>query len=76
MIKTKKVPVDVIAEIQCDDCKVVVNVEDDPMEAQEFVSINLTGGFNSVFGDMSTVSLDLCQHCFKKRCGDVVRIQD
>lgn len=78
MIKFKKVEqtVNVCDEITCDVCKknYKYNVSDDVMEIQEFVHISNTGGFSSIFGDCVNVSLDMCQHCFKKILGDYVRL--
>ena len=51
----------------CDKCKVEI---DNDMELQETHSINFTGGYNSVFGDMNTVRCDLCQHCLKALIGE------
>jgi hypothetical protein len=73
---TKKVKVEqeLVTAIKCDDCKKIFNVEDDLFELQEFVSISHTGGYGSIFGDMTNIELDICQECFKKRCGDIIRL--
>ncbi|WP_204311477.1 hypothetical protein, partial [Stenotrophomonas maltophilia] len=36
---------------------------DEPGEWQERLSFDHSCGFDSVFGDGNTISLDLCQHC-------------
>jgi hypothetical protein len=38
------------------------------------VSLAWRGGFHSVFGDCSEVSLDLCQHCVKATLGEWIRV--
>ncbi len=67
---TKKVEreVEEIVSITCDKCLKVVNYPDDPNDHSEwegFVHINFTGGYGSIFGDMSTVSANICQHCME-----------
>ena len=51
----------------CDRCKQEVIHE---TELQETYTINLTGGYSSVFGDMNNISCDLCQQCLKELIGD------
>ena len=51
-----------LVSIQCDKCGKVVDL-DDQLEFQEMVCISFTGGFSSVWGDMTKVSVDLCQDC-------------
>lgn len=50
--------------ITCDKCKTKYNCKDDEMEIQEFLFIREVGGYNSVFGDGSEISFDICQNCF------------
>lgn len=45
------------------------------MEAQEVFSFSDVGGYSSVFGDGVEISIDICQHCFKKLLGDFVEIK-
>jgi hypothetical protein len=67
MIKVKKEEIlqtkETATAIVCDKCKKEVSIEEDPMEAQEFYRIYFTGGYSSIFGDMTTVECDLCQNC-------------
>lgn len=43
-------------------------------EAQEFISIRQEGGFASVFGDGTLISLDLCQECLMEKLGDWIYV--
>lgn len=43
------------------------------LEVQEFVHIEFRGGYGSVFEDMGSFELDICQHCLKERLGDSIR---
>lgn len=45
-----------------------LTVEDD-IECSEMVHIDWTGGYGSVFGDMDSFELTLCQDCFKEIMG-------
>jgi hypothetical protein len=54
----------------CDKCG---RKTDDEMEMQEFHMIRFTGGYGSVFGDMTEVECDVCQHCLKGMIGDIAR---
>ena len=60
-----------IHKIECDKCKKQFG-EKDFIDWQECVCISMVGGYGSVFGDESSISLDLCQGCFKELCGDYV----
>ena len=68
MIKYKLVPKQ-IQEKQfdkyiCDKCKVDFNHDHvDFIDLQEFHSFGGTGGYGSLFGDMSRWSIDLCDKC-------------
>jgi hypothetical protein len=65
--------VDVVA-MQCDRCKTTHN---DPMEIQEFLSWNDQCGFgNRTFGDLSEISIDLCQYCVKEVLGEWMVVED
>lgn len=57
---------------QCDKCKKVYDEETDPnsFEQQEFHHVRFCGGYASVFGDMSEVSCDICQHCLYEMIKD------
>ena len=61
--------------ITCDRCKKVIDAED-VIEWQEIYPIHFTGGYGSVFGDMTRVSCDLCQQCLKELIGDFCRCDD
>ncbi|MCT7306222.1 hypothetical protein [Ralstonia wenshanensis] len=47
---------------------------DEPGEWQERLSFDHFCGFDSVFGDGSMVSIDLCQHCVQEVLGQWLRI--
>lgn len=70
--KKTKITIDKIVAIKCDDCKEVYDM--DHPEASEFIHHHATAGYGSVFGDGSKLSLDICQHCAKKRLGDIIRV--
>ncbi len=60
----------------CDVCQKTFNknVDDEQMlEVQEFVHISFRGGYGSVFEDMGSFELDICQHCLKERLGEFIR---
>lgn len=62
-------------QIRCDRCE--RTAEHGDMEFEEFVSIERTAGYASVFGDGLHVQLDLCQHCLRTfsdgGCGSTTR---
>jgi len=62
-----------VAACTCDRCRRRLT-PDDPGEWQERLSFDQTCGFDSVFSDGNTVSLDLCQHCVKEVLGEWLRI--
>lgn len=68
---TKLVPE--ISACACDRCGRRMS-PDDPYEWQEKMSLDWEGGFDSVFGDGTHVSLDLCQHCIRETLGQWLRI--
>ncbi|QOT76563.1 hypothetical protein [Cupriavidus basilensis] len=51
----------------CDRCQ--RRLTPDEGEWQERLSINYVGGFDSVFDDGNTVSIDLCQQCVREVLG-------
>ena len=51
-----------LTAIQCNRCKKVI-YPDDIVEWQEFISLRITPGYGSVWGDGNIVRLDLCQQC-------------
>lgn len=82
MLTYKDVPkvTKVITSVTCDVCgKTYVwnwRDSDDVFETQEFLHINLKGGYGSVFGDGSTIKCDICQHCLKKLLGKYLRVDE
>ena len=78
MIKTKTITIEQeeVIEITCDKCRESYAEEEDPHETQEFHHIKFTGGFDSVFGDMSEVECDICQHCLLEMIKDICRIKN
>jgi hypothetical protein len=74
MKKRALVPTEIteVVSITCDKCK--KEVTDDPMEAQEFISINIDCGYMSILGDGNRYSVDLCQHCVKEVLGPYLRL--
>ena len=64
--------VQVTTAIACDACG--FEADANSMDAREFLSHSAIGGYGSVFGDGSKISVDLCQHCVKSRLGDVLKI--
>jgi len=75
MIHTKDVPTTYkqITSIECDKCK---KVYDDIMNIQEFIHIDFTGGYSSVWGDMNTVEVDLCQNCGLEMFEKIARVKN
>ena len=66
LTKTVQQEIQEIEGLICDRCKRKVT---DELELQEAYSIQFTGGFSSVFGDMNAVSCDLCQDCLMALIG-------
>ncbi|KGW75062.1 hypothetical protein Y046_2866 [Burkholderia pseudomallei MSHR2990] len=56
----------------CDRCSRRLTSAD--MEWHEKLSLSFTGGYTSVFGDGSRISIDLCQQCLKQVLGPWLRI--
>lgn len=61
-----------LAACTCDRCKLRLTPDDD--EWQERLSFDLACGFDSLFGDGNTVSLDLCKRCVREVLGQWLRI--
>ena len=76
MITYKKVKTTVVKPISitCDKCGKIYEVEGNELEIQEFLHINFTGGYMSVFGDMNTVQADICQHCLRTMIESFMRV--
>ena len=62
-----------VAACTCDRCKRRL-APDEPGEWQGRLSFDQSCGLDSVFGDGSTISLDLCQHCVQQVLGEWLRI--
>ena len=76
MRRYKKImtPTKTITHIECDRCGKEVFPSEDELDSQEAIHFEFTGGFSSVFGDGTTIYLDLCQHCFKEVLGEYVQV--
>lgn len=65
--------------IVCDICNKEYEVNGEDLhamfEAQEFIHIDFRGGYGSIFGDGTKVSLDICQHCLKEKLGQYLRME-
>jgi len=61
-----------LSELNCDICG--MDIINTPLEEQESISISDVGGYGSVWGDGYEYQLDMCQHCFKEKLGQYVRI--
>ena len=76
MITYKKVKTSKPFAYTCDKCGKTYEIDGtfaDQMEAQEFLHINFTGGYGSIFGDMNHVEADICQFCLKPLIGGFAR---
>lgn len=62
-----------LAACTCDRCQRRLTL-DEPGEWQERLSLDHSCGFDSVFGDGSFVSIDLCQRCVRDLLGEWLRI--
>lgn len=74
--ESQKVEQKIPIKITCDVCKKKFDVEKDSFDIQEFLFVNFTAGYGSVFGDGSQVKADICQECVKKLLGEYVRIDE
>lgn len=66
----------ILDSIICDKCKKEYKVKEDEFEIQEFHHIKFTGGYGSVFGDMTKVECDICQYCLKDMIGTFATYKD
>ena len=82
MLTHKEVPksTQIVDTVTCDVCDKTYSYQwrenEGIFEAQEFLHINLRGGYGSVFGDESTIRCDICQHCLKKLLGKYIRVDE
>ncbi len=77
MIKTIKETVEqeTIIGYKCNKCGKEATFEGDRcFDAQEYLSWRTQGGYGSIFGDGSTISLQLCQQCIKELLGPYLQI--
>lgn len=70
-IRKEEVWQDIVVEITCDKCK---KSYDSIFELQEFLSITTIGGFASIYGDGTTIEVDICQYCLEDIFKGVVRL--
>lgn len=64
-----------LESVTCDCCnKEYLATAENLMELNEFHHIEFVGGYDSIFGDGSKVTADICQHCLKERLGDILNI--
>ena len=73
MQKFKETVTHVLDALICDCCGREAKVGGLDFEAAEFVSIDFVGGYQSIFGDGTHVSLDICQHCLKDKFGTCIK---
>lgn len=70
--KRKRIMQEVEDGFTCDICKTKF-AQDNWPELQEAIHVKHNCGYGSVFGDLSTISLDICQHCFSQILGAYVQ---
>lgn len=56
-------------------CDVCDTEYEDELEQGEFISLMHICGYNSVFGDGSVASIDICQYCVRSKLGQFIRVQ-
>lgn len=74
MRHTTRVLTEKVHAFTCDRCGRHDDLEHNPFEAQEYVHITTTGGYDSVFEDGAHIAIDLCQHCLKETLGPWLRV--
>jgi len=64
-----------IISMTCNKCGKTTNMKDanSILDFQEWLSINFTGGYGSIFGDGSEYECDLCQQCTNELLGNYLR---
>lgn len=75
MLEYQEKTVQEVAACTCDRCQRRMTPEDD-VDWYEKLSIAYRGGFGSVFGDGTEISIDLCQRCVKETLGSWLRLND
>jgi hypothetical protein len=68
MKRFEEKPAESLVSLKCDCCGRESRIGDD-YEASEFVSLDFVGGYKSIFGDGTQVSIDICQYCLKDKLG-------
>ena len=72
MLEYREKTVQEVAAGTCDRCHLHMTPNDH--DWHEKISISFVGGFDSIFGDGTAVSIDLCQECVKETLGTWLRI--
>jgi len=75
--RTEEQRVEILDAIVCDRCKVEVSVDDEELQAQEFLHIEEVYGYGSrYFGDMTEMKIDLCEKCTFELVGKFCRVEN
>ena len=69
MKKFEEITAQSLAALICDCCGRESIISDADFESPEFVSLDFVGGYQSIFGDGTHVSIDICQYCLKDKFG-------
>ncbi len=69
MKKFEEIKAQSLVALICDCCGRESIVDGNDFEASEFISLDFIGGYQSVFGDQTHVSIDICQYCLKEKLG-------
>jgi len=72
----KTIETEVLESIVCDCCKKEFSPKQDWIKTQEFLHINFTGGWESVFGDGNSVECDICPDCLNDLLGKYMRFNN
>lgn len=75
--KTVETIKEVLVSVCCGVCKKKYSaetMEGGQLEIQEFIFIEMRGGYGSVFGDDCTIKLDICQHCLSEKLGEYIQV--
>lgn len=66
----KRETISIIHSVICDVCGEDYISE---LEHQEFLHIDMLGGYASIFGDGTHIKCDICQHCLYKMIHKYIR---
>jgi len=69
IVEFKEVVTFTVVGFTCDRCKATYR-NDDVFEMSERITIEVNGGFGSVFGDGAELKCTLCQNCVKACLGE------